>query len=148
MSNEDLSNGSEKRRNVLKALGIGGLAATGLSASAGAAAAQPQNNGNKKGVAEITNVQNLEQTGEQAAAGLVVVQLQNVNVSDVLDVAVAIGDDVVDIDEINILNDNTVQIVLTDTLDLNNVQVAVTVLGQTVQDALFAVGDTANNVTV
>lgn len=146
MSNKDLSNGSEKRRNVLKALGIGGLAATGLGTATGSVAAQ--NNGNKKVVAEITNVQNQEQTGEQDAAGLVVVQLQNVNVSDVLDVAVAIGEDVVDIDEINILNDNTVEIVLTDTLDLNNVQVAVTVLGQTVQDALFAVGDTANNVTV
>lgn len=146
MTDKDTDSGSHERRSVLKALGIGGLAATGLSASAGTAAAQT--NGNKKAVAEITDVQNTEQTGTQGAAGLVVVQLQNVNVSDVLDVAVAVGDDVVDIDEINILNNNTVQIVLTDTIDVNVGQVAVTVLGQTVQDALFAVGDTTNDVSL
>lgn len=143
MTDKDTDSGSHERRSVLKALGIGGLAATGLGASAGTAAAQ-----NKKTVAEITNVENIEQEGTQEAAGLIVVQLQNVNVSDLLDVAVAVGDDVVDIDQINILTDNTVQIVLTDTIDVNVGQVAVTILGQTVQDALFAVGDTANNVSL
>lgn len=132
---------STPRRNVLKALGVGGLAAAGLGASAGSAAAQ-----NKKTVAEITNVQDLVQDGDQTGTGLVVVQLQNVNVSDVLDASVAVGDDLLEVSNIDILNNNTVQLVVNDAVDVNvgSVQLAVTLLGTTVQDAnnLFAVGDT------
>ena len=133
---------SSPRRNVLKTLGVGGLAAVGLGASTGSAAAQ----GNKKTVAEITNVQNLVQDGDQTGTGLVVVQVQNVNVSDVLDATVAVGGDVISVEDIEILNNNTVQLVVNDAVDVTvgSVQIAVTLLGTTVQDAnnLFAVGDT------
>lgn len=141
MTDKDSDSGSQERRSVLKAFGIGGLAATGLSATAGTAAAQ-----NKKAVAEITSVQDLVQDGDQTGTGLIVVQVQNVNVSDVLDVAVAIGDDVINVEDIEVLNNNNVEIAVTDTVDVavGSVQVAVTLLGTTVQDAsnMFAVGDT------
>lgn len=146
MTDKDIDSGSHDRRTVLKALGVGGLAATGLGAATGSAAAQ-----NKKTVAEITNAQDLVQEGGQVGSGLLVVQVQNVNVSDVLDAAIAVGDDVIDVDvgDITVLSNNNVEIVVNDTVDVvgNTVQVAVTLLGTTAQDAtndLFAVGDTTS----
>lgn len=143
MTDEDLNSDGQKRRSVLKALGVGGLAATGLTAATGSAAAQSSN---RRVVSKITNVQNIVQDGDQVGTGLIVVQVQNVAVADLLDVSVAIGDSLVEVQDIEILNNNTVQIVVNDVVDatVGSVQVAVTLLGTTVQDAdnLFATADT------
>jgi hypothetical protein len=50
VTDQNPSSDSHERRSVLKALGIGGLAATGVGAAAGSAAAAPQ----QDGTAEIT----------------------------------------------------------------------------------------------
>lgn len=123
------------RRKVLKALGIGGLAAGGVTASAGSATAQPQNlqvdadnivlnNGLVSISLQNTNVLN----NVDVTAGDIEVTLQNIDVSVAVSDVIDVGDvtvvlvDVVDVQ--NVLNNNDV-----DLTALNNATVQVSVLG-------------------
>lgn len=118
----------QSRRSFLKTTGaIGAAATTGVAAFGGQAAAQ------QTATAEIKNVSRsiFRQAGNQAAAGLIIVQVQNVAVSDVVDANVAIGGVNVDVEDIQVLSDNKVKLVIADTVDVvgNNVLVAVNLLG-------------------
>ncbi|WP_226481278.1 hypothetical protein [Natrinema amylolyticum] len=119
------------RRTVLKSAVATGAVATGIGAIGGQAAAQQD--------ADITvdasDLQITPQRGQQRAAGLINVQVQNLAIQDVLEVTIA--GIAVNIQNVNILSDNVVNINVSDAVDIegNQVQVAVTVLGETVQGA-------------
>lgn len=122
------------RRRVLKALGISGLAAGGVAASTGSAAAQPQNlqidadnlvlNNNLFSISlQNTNVlNNLNITIED-----ITVVLQNIDVSICISDVIDVGDvtvilvDIADIQ--NVLNNNNI-----DLTALNNINLQVAIL--------------------
>ena len=133
------------RRTFVKGAAATGVAATGVGAFSGGAAAQ------QTVPIDTSNLQITSQRGQQQAAGLIVVQLQNLDVElqDVVDVVVQVGDDVVSVQNVRILNNNNVQLNVSDLVDVagNTVQVAVTLLGQTAQQGETEfVGSTAADV--
>lgn len=128
MSDKEMLPHDPTRRKILKTLGATGLAATGMAATSGQAAAQ--NNPVNVDTSELTIG---DQNGEQVAQGLINVQVQNVLVAiqDVL--SVQIGRSVIEDLNVEVLNDNEVNINLSDVVDVqgNNVAVIVNVLGET-----------------
>lgn len=126
----------QSRRKFLKTTGAVGVAATGVGAFGGSAAAQETANLDIQSVSRSI----FRQTGRQGAAGLIVVQVQNVAVDVIDNVNVQIADVAdVDVGDINVLNNNTVKIAIDEVVEVtqNQVQVAVTLLGETVQGADF-----------
>jgi hypothetical protein len=130
MTDQNPSSDSHERRSVLKALGIGGLAATGVGAAAGSATAQSQN-------------LQIDSDNLLTSQSLLTISLQNtnvlnnVNVEDVLeDVTVTIQNidvdvsDVVDVGDVTVLTVNVDDALNDLNLDaLNTVDVQVSVLG-------------------
>lgn len=119
------------RRTVLKGAAATGAVTTGIGAIGGQAAAQQDADIN----VDASDLQITPQRGQQRAAGLINVQVQNLAIQDVLEVTIA--GVAVNIQNVNILSDNVVNINVSDVVDVegNQVQVAVTVLGETVQGA-------------
>lgn len=117
---------NHSRRTFVKGIAATGTAATGVAAFGGSTAAQEEGLNVNTGNLNIT-----EQNGEQQAEGLIVVQAQNVALQDVVEVTV--GDDVVNIEDVEVLNENVIQVAVADAVDVEGTQVAVTVLGETEQ---------------
>jgi hypothetical protein len=114
------------RRTFMKGAAATGIAATGIAAFSGNAAAQPN--------IDTSDFTVIEQDGVQTAEGLIVVQAQNIAITDLVEVV--IGRSVVENVEILNITDNVVQIAITESLvDVRGVQaqIAVTVLGQSTQ---------------
>ncbi|MFC6825310.1 hypothetical protein [Halopelagius fulvigenes] len=119
-----------------------GAAATGATAFAGGAAAQRSERQGSRVIGDALNF--TRQSGGVLASGLITVVVQNVNLTALNDITVSIGGDVLDVDvgDVNILNDNVVKISISDVVDIEGNQVAVTVLGSTTQGGSFDLTDT------
>ena len=138
MTDENKFDAQSRRNFIKKSAAVGAAATTGVAAFGGEAAAQQTANLDIKSVSR--NI--FRQTGSQKAGGLIVVQVQNVAVDVIDNVTVAIGSDVLDVtvQDVSILNNNTVKIAIDEVVEVtqNQVQVAVTLLGQTVQNTDFS----------
>lgn len=136
----------QSRRSFIKrSAAVGAAATTGVAAFGGEAAAQ------QNAVANVdANQLNVvrQRTGNTRVAGLINVVLQNVNVQALNNVIVNVGGINVNVQNIQLLSNNRIKIVVQDVIDItqNQVQVAVTVLGTTLQGQQFEAtgGDTVN----
>lgn len=124
------------RRKFVKGAAATGVAATGVGAFGGQAAAQ------QPGVDIVrTSIKTIRQTGEQRVAGLVAIALQNITIDVVDDIIVAVGGDVVEIKNVNVLNNNRINLIVNDVVDVQNNQISVNVLGSSQQFGSFNVSD-------